>query len=185
MITVLARPMASFLQPRAEVEMVNASGTLRVSIEHKYPMLLFLIEVVFLAGAIFWGWDQQWWGLPNGSAVGGALLVINLIALGYHLTGSEVVEFNDRQIVRSRTNLGWQRTSEYELEKCSRLTWRNYFGKPGFFRCHYGWRTFSFGKYLSQEQADHLLARLQSTLPNVANRLLATFSSPATSSLHR
>ncbi len=164
--------------------MVNASGAFRVSIEHKYPMVLFLIDAVFIAGAIFWGWDRQWWGLPGGSAVGVALLVLNVIVIGYHMTGSEIIEFNDRQIVRSRTNLGWQRSSEYELEKCSRLKWRKDFGKPGFFRCHYGWRTFSFGKYLSQEQADHLLARLESTLPNVANHLLATSPPPPPPALH-
>lgn len=176
--------MPPFLQLRAEVDMVNASGTLRVSIEHKYPTLLFLMEAVFIAGAIFWGWDQQWWGLPGGSALAGAFLVINIIGLGYNLTGAEVVEFSERQIVRSRTNLGWQRNSEYELEKCSRLQWRKDFGKPGFFRCHFGWRTFSFGKYLSQEQADQLVARLESTLPNVANHLLGTFPSPPPPALH-
>lgn len=164
--------MLRFLYPRAEVEMVNVSGALRVSIEHKYPMALFLMEAASITAAIFWGWDRQWWGLPQGSAVGAALLVLNVIAIAYYMTGSEVIEFNHRQIVRSRTNLGWQRTSEFELEKCSRLQWLEYFGKPGFFRCHYGWRTFSFGKYLSRKQADRLLAALESSLPNVANHLL-------------
>jgi hypothetical protein len=52
------------------------------------------------------------------------------------------------------------------------LKWLEYFGKPGFFRCQYGWRTFSFGKYLSQKQADRLLAALESSLPDVAAHLL-------------
>jgi hypothetical protein len=164
--------MLRFLYPRAEMEMVNASGALRVTIEHKYPKVLFLVHAASITAAIFWGWDSQGWDLPRASAMGAALLVLNIIGIAYYMTGSEVVEFNDRQIVRSRTNLGWQRTSEFELEKCSRLKWLEYFGKPGFFRCQYGWRTFSFGKYLSQKQADRLLAALERSLPTVANHLL-------------
>lgn len=164
--------MPPFLQIRAEVEIVNASGMLRVTIEHRYPVLLFLIEAIFIVGAIFWGWDRQWWGLSGVSVVGAAILVLNVIYLGYHVTGSEVIEFSDRQIVRSRTNLGLQRTSEFALDKCSGLKWHKNFGKPGFFRCQYGWRIFSFGKYLSQEQADRLLAALESWLPHVAAHLL-------------
>jgi hypothetical protein len=164
--------MPPFLQQRAEVAMVYASGAFRVTIEYKYPVLLLLSEAIGIAGVFFWGWERQWMALPRGAVLAALIMVLNLVVLGYHLTGSQVIEFNDRQLAVSRTNLGWQRTSEYELEKCSKLEWRKQWGKPGSFRCKYGWRPISFGKYLSQEQADRLLAELQRSLPNVAKHLL-------------
>ncbi|HEY6305010.1 MAG TPA: hypothetical protein VI488_00965 [Candidatus Angelobacter sp.] len=166
--------MRNFLQPRAEVDMVNASGVFRVTIDYKHPVVILLYEAMAIAGALFLGWERQWTWISSlwGPWVVAALIALNLVVLGYRLTATEVIEFSDRQLVVSRTNLGWQRTSEYSLEKCSKLEWNKPWGKPGTFRCKFGWRTISFGEYFSQEQADRLMAELQTALPNVAKHLL-------------
>ena len=45
--------------------------------------------------------------------------------------------------------------------------------RSAYFRCKVGWRRVSFGKYLSQEQADRVIAELETALPNVAKHLLS------------
>ncbi|HLW54886.1 MAG TPA: hypothetical protein VKW06_18770 [Candidatus Angelobacter sp.] len=179
--------MPIFLQPRAEVEMVYASGALRLTVDHQFPMAVLLLEAIGVAGALFWGgwrWERELLSKSGGQLLVAALVVINVIILAYHITGSEAIEFNDRQLVISRTNLGWQRTSGYPLEKCSRLHWVKPWGKPGSFKCKVGWTRISFAHYLSDEQAQRLLGQLQMTLPNVAARLLGIVPPPPPPAFH-
>jgi hypothetical protein len=166
--------MPPFLQQRAAMEIVNAFGVLRATIDYKYPLTLLLFEVLGLTGVTFYGWERLFLTMPGGRGpiYVAVFTALNLVALGYQLTASQTIELNDRQLVISRTNLGWQRTSAYALEKCSHLEWRKYWGKPGSFRCKVGWRTISFAKYLSDEQANRLIAELRNSLPDVARRLL-------------
>jgi Integral membrane protein (DUF2244) len=171
--------MPPFLQPRAEVEMVYGSGVFRVAIEYKPPLLVLLLEASGILGVLFWGWDKQWQFIPGFRVGGVALLVFNLVAIASRISESQVVEFDDRKVSVSRTNLGWQRTREYALEKCSGLQWRKRMGKPNDFVFKYGWRTVSFGTHLRQEQADRLLAGLQNSLPNVAKRLMGVATAVA------
>jgi Integral membrane protein (DUF2244) len=171
--------MPPFLQPRAEVEMVYASGVFRVAIEYNPPLVVLLLEVSGILGVLFWGWDKQWQLIPGFRVWGVVLLVFNLVAIASRISESQVVEFDDRKVSVSRSNLGWQRTREYALEKCSGLQWRKRMGKPNDFVFKYGWRTVSFGTHLRQEQADRLLAGLQNSLPDVAKRLMGVATAVA------
>jgi len=90
----------------------------------------------------------------------------------YQLSGSEVIEFDARQLRIRKDILGWNRVREYKIEDCQELEPHkqkedDHYG----LQCKVGWRTIRFGEYLSELQAVEVITTLQRDLPDVAQRL--------------
>ena len=115
--------MAMWKRERA-VEIVTASGTLRVTVNPKPAWLLMLAEAIGIAvfGVfIVRGWASMtvWfrallvWGIGS-----------TCVAWLYQLSGSEIIEFDAQKLVISKQILGWNRAREYALTDCRDLEWR-------------------------------------------------------------
>ena len=167
--------MAIFKRERA-IDIVAASGTLRVCVTPKPAVLAMVIEavVVVLAAGMFlrswasmttWGHVLVVWGFA--SAIG---------AWFYQLSGSETIEVDSRKLSLTKQIFGWNRTREYEVSECHELEWRKpkSEGDACALRCKIGWRTIRFGKYVSENEAIEILTALQANLPEVADQLLST-----------
>ena len=158
---------------RAEVEIVVASGVLRVFVRPQ-PRLVSLVMtaaiiIVFAAIAIL-----SW---PQSSLLERILLIVVVVSGLFEwfeqLSGSEEeIQIGERGIQISREIFGWSRTSEFPIEQCSdldlqmgtdsrQLQFR--FGK---------WRTIEFGNYMSKEQAEKVLDTLADSMPELARKLL-------------
>lgn len=162
----------------SEIAIMSASGMLRVTVKPRFHPLVFIVEGAALAGFIFFGWKQGWalHGQPS--------FLFSLLALGigtsiwHQLSGSEEIEFNGQTqtLVVRRSVLGWPRTTELAFNDLSALEpryARENEGNSDGLRCKAGDRTITFGKGLSEDQVDGVLAELQRALPEVAHRLLS------------
>lgn len=98
-----------------------------------------------------------------------------VVAWFYQLSGSEVVEFDAQKVSISKNILGWTRTSEYLLNRCRELEWRDATsdGDSSGLQCKVGWRTVKFAKNISDDEATEILRALQKNLPEVATHLCA------------
>jgi len=98
--------------------------------------------------------------------------VAGVVAWFYQLSGSEVIEFDARQLRITKDILGWTRVTEHPIEACTELELHEK-GEddPCGLQCKVGWRTVKFGAYISEEQAIRILTALQRELPDVAYRL--------------
>lgn len=165
--------MSVFKRQRA-VEIVALSGTLRVTINPRPPWGFLFIEA-FVAVAfgvmVFRGWGSM--------AVGYRILFAwavasAVIALFYQLSGSEVVEFDTQKLTISKQILGWNRTTEHPVSDCRELQWHTQSEGASYgLQCKVSWRTITFGEHLSEDEAIEVLTSLQSTLPDVAERICA------------
>ena len=160
----------------ADVEISATSGTLRVTVHPKTHWFLMLVEVAIVASlvmSLYRDWDRMTL-LPRGLllwAIAGAV-----VAWFYQLSGSEIIEFDAQKLIIRKDILGWQRNREYSIEDCHELEWREKKGKSGRcgLQCKVGWRTVTFGEYVSDEKAIEILAVLQNQLPDLAQKLLVT-----------
>jgi hypothetical protein len=58
------------------------------------------------------------------------------------------------------------------IEACTELQWHEPGdGDNGGLQCKIGWRSVRFGEYISEDQANEILAALQRTLPDVAQKM--------------
>ena len=81
------------------------------------------------------------------------LATSSAIALWFYLVvGREVFEFSDQKVSIRRQVLGWMSTSEYELERCSKLRVCTS-GSRGYLMLKVGWRTTNLSRYLSAMHA--------------------------------
>jgi hypothetical protein len=170
--------MAMLKRERA-VEIVTASGTLRVTVDPKpawLPMLAEAIGIAVFGVFVVRGWASMtvWYRALLVWGIGSAC-----VAWLYQLSGSEIIEFDAQKLVISKQILGWNRAREYALTDCRDLEWREPTGEGDTYglRCKVGWRTVKFGEYISENEAIEVLTALQTSLPDVAQQMFAT--SPA------
>jgi hypothetical protein len=170
--------MSLFKRERA-VEIVAASGTLRVTVNPKpawLPMLAEAVGIAVFGVYVFRGWASMTvWYRALLVWVTGSVCVAWL----YQLSGSEVIEFDTQKLVISKQILGWNRAREYAIANCRDLEWHEPTGEGDTYglQCKVGWRTVRFGEYISENEAIEVLTALQTTLPDVAQQMFAT--SPA------
>jgi hypothetical protein len=85
-----------------------------------------------------------------------------------------VVEFDATGIRIRKDILGWERMREYRIADCRSLEPHvKDEGDAYGLQCKVGWRTVRFGEYISEDQANEVLAALQRELPEVAAKLEA------------
>ncbi len=164
-----------FLKPGRAAEITSASGTLRVTITpkpHWFSLLIEAVALVFFCIYTFrqWAAMQLWfralllWGIGSGA-----------VAVFYQLSGTELIEFDSQKLVINKQVLGWNRVSEYPISDCSELEARTPTENNGSgLQCKVGWRKIKFGDYITQDEAIEILTALQSSLPDVAQKLGAT-----------
>jgi hypothetical protein len=158
----------------AKVDIVAASGILRVAVSPKPHWLWMLFEAVFLVG--FSAYATRYWAPMLTMlrvlfvwVIGGAV-----VGWFYQLSGSEVIEFDAKGLRIRKDIVGWERLSEYRIEDCSALeTHVKGEGDEFGLQCKVGWRTVRFAEYVSEDQANEVLAALQRELPEVAGKLEA------------
>lgn len=158
----------------AKIDLVVASGVLRLNISPKPHWLWILSEavlIVLLGRYAFRYWEAtplmvrvlSVWGI--GAAV---------VAWFYQLSGAEVVEFDTTGIRIRKDILGWERVREYRIEDCRSLEpHAKGEGDEYGLQCKVGWRTVRFAEYISEDQANEVLSALQKELPDVAGKLEA------------
>lgn len=94
--------------------------------------------------------------------------------LWYQLFGEEIIEFDSQKLTVRKGVHGWERKREYQIEECRELEWESDSeGNPAALKCRVGWRSITFGKYLSEDNAHEILTALQRNLPDVAQKICA------------
>jgi hypothetical protein len=149
------------------------SGFLRVTIEHGVnPARMAFDSAIFVW--VVWGIIHSW---PKDAFFSKAVFILvtagAVADLAYQLIGSEILEFGPEGLKVRRNYLGWEYIRNYEIDKCSELSWQPEAGREGDFvlECRVGWRKIQFGKYLSEAQALEILSELQRYLPTVAQKM--------------
>jgi hypothetical protein len=161
----------------SEIQILGASGMLRVTVKPKSGPSLLVLQAGALAVFIYFGWNR-WLSFYRREPIFFIFLAVGIASsLWFQLSGSEEIEFDgQRQILAIRRRvLGWPLTREFSLDQVSALEPRyaDENNNPDGLRCKVGIRTITFGKGINAEQADRILAELQSALPDAAHRLLA------------
>jgi hypothetical protein len=83
-----------------------------------------------------------------------------------------LIEFGKEKVKIGRGRLGFERMSEYAVERCSELTWREPDGEDAsVLEFKYGFRKIHCGAGLSAQQGQEVLAVLQRHLPDVAQKM--------------
>jgi hypothetical protein len=161
-----------FLGGNTKVEMSTASGVFRVNVRPVPTWLSVFVEAAICA-AFSWYAIRNWGGLP----IAFRILLIWAIARTamdwpYQFTGREIIEFDSISFRIRKYILGWEKTKNYSTKQCRELELHRGANKDRHrLQCKVGWRTVTFGKYLSEEQALEILTELQCRLPDVAREL--------------
>ncbi len=156
----------------AKIDIVAASGVLRVSVSPRQHWLWMSCEAALLI--VFGNYAlSAWTGM---SSVLKALFVFvtggAVVAWFYQLSGSEVIEFDATGVRIRKDILGWERLREYRIGDCRQLEPHvKGEGDQYGLQCKVGWRTVRFAEYISEDQASQVLASLQRELPDVAGKL--------------
>jgi hypothetical protein len=167
--------------PAANLEITSTSGVVRVTVRSGMGWFVILFDIALLV--IFSRTIVRTWpGMPlfNRAIIIAAVTGVFLASL-YQLAGAEIIEIDQRKLTIRGEIFGIRRTREYAIEKCSSLEGRQRTrGNHDGMKCKVGWRTITFGRYVTDEQTDQILAALQNALPDVARKLLALDSSEFT-----
>ena len=163
----------NFNRPRCKVEILSASGVLRVIITPQISGLIILDAAIGIAIAVM-GW-KQWPVLFHENPVSFILGLTGLLgALWYQLGGSEEIEVDTQQLIIRKNRPGWPRSWEYSVRECSLLEIReDSRDNSDRFQINAGSTTITFGRHLSSKQADDIISELQRALPDTARHLLA------------
>jgi len=157
----------------AEMDIVAASGTIRVTLRSNPRARLIHVAVAVIAvivGVILLGLGAQ-----SGRFASFPVFGFVLVTLWSSLAASETIEIDDQKLVIRREKLGWTRTSEYEIDKCTdfRANERqNWILLPTALWCKVGERTINFGQDMSYDQVAQVILELKRNLPHAADQLL-------------
>lgn len=156
----------------SEIEVSTTSGMLRISVHPRVNRLWMIIEIVITGTVAYWFY-RGWSTYSTLIRIFAAWCFVGaIIAWFYKLSGSELIEIDDRHLTIRKTVLGWERTSEYPTEDCRGLQIRERNEDEYGLQCKVGWRTVPFGEYISEAKAEEILTLLQRDLPTVADRML-------------
>ena len=161
-----------WFERKSVVQIDAISGVVRVEVRTGINWLSVIVEIAFL-GFILRAIASSWLKLSLFNRVYvGWVTAGGVVGIFHLLKHSEVIEFDHEHLNVRRTVLGWERTSTYRVDSCSELTWRVQEGSDHFaLECKVGVRTIRFGQYLSEAQAQEVLALLQKSLPDVAQHM--------------
>ena len=90
------------------------------------------------------------------------------------LAESETIEIDDQKLVIRRKNLGWTRTSEYDIDKCTDFRAnekQNWIFSTALW-CKAGEQRIAFGQDMSYDQVAQVILELKRNLPHAADQLL-------------
>lgn len=163
-----------FFVSTAEVEIGTTSGALRVLVRPR-PTLTSLLLTAAIIGAFAAASLSDWQRTGSVEHILEILVVFGgAVAWFQQLSGSEEeIEIGDREIRIRREILGWNRISEYSIERCSDLDIQTKNGESRRLQFRFGkWRTIEFGNHMSKEQAEKVLDALAESLPELARKLL-------------
>ena len=147
---------------------------LRVTVHPRPNWLVALLEfasVAVFVTIIYRNWGRMDSMLRTLFSVGFVSTVLGLI---YQMSGTEVIEFDAQKLTISKGVgvHGWERKREYPVKDCSELEWiEGTEDTHASLKCKVGWRTITFGGYISETRAIEILTALQRTLPDVAQRM--------------
>ena len=162
---------------RRKVEMMSASGVLRVTISAQANIYL-VIEVGMIATILAIGW-KQWPAFYHQHPVFCILSGLGLLSgLWYQIAGSEEIEFNQQYLIIRKNRFIWPRASEYPLRDCNELEIWDNSDSAEKLKCRVRGSTITFGTELSEEQANNILAELQRVMPEAAHQLLSGGADP-------
>jgi hypothetical protein len=167
-----------FSRPRCKVEIVSASGVLRLTITPQVNIVV-ILELAALISIVAMGW-KQWPSFYHQQPFFCILFGLGILSgFWYQLTGSEEIEFNqDRMVIRKNHPM---RTKSWEspLQECTLLEIRQPGeGESDRLSCNIRGDTVTFGADLSFDQATDILVELQRALPDAAHQLLARCDDP-------
>jgi hypothetical protein len=159
---------------RAEVEIVIASGVLRVSVRpHPKPFSLLMTAavIIFFVAMSILSWRQSALVeriLEIAAVVGGAFGLLQQVS-----GSEEEIEIGERGIRISREIFGWNKISEFPTEQCSDLDLQTDKEDSRQLQFRLGkWRTIEFGNYMSKDQAEKVLDTLADSFSELARKLL-------------
>jgi hypothetical protein len=165
-----------WFKKESEIEILGASGMLRVTVKPKFRPSLLVFQAGCLAAFIYFGWNR-WLAFVREEPVYSTMFAVGIASsLWYQLSGSEEIEFDGQRKVLAirRSIFGWPRTGEYALDDVTALEPRDAEdNNSDGLRCKVGSRPITFAKGVNAEQADRILAELQRALPDAAHQLLA------------
>ena len=154
------------------VEISTSSGTLRVTVYPGRSWPLALLELSVLAGVIVATYRN--WATMSRMLRGAFIfaLVSGVAGLIFQFSGTETIEIDSNRITLCKDIHGWERKREYQTKECRELEWMEGSGDTSQrLQFKNAWRTITFGKDLTEDQAIQILTALQKALPEVAQRL--------------
>lgn len=97
---------------RAEMDIVAAPGTLRVTLRPNRPAILMHVGVVVVGVALTY--------LTRNVRLPPMVIFLGFVLVAwFSFAVSETIEIDDQRLVIRTKNLGWTRTSEYGVSKCT------------------------------------------------------------------
>ena len=163
-----------FLNQKTKVEITPISGVIRVTIASEPNFVGAAVETVSMA-VFFWLGARSFLNLPRiwqvVIAFGAASTVAGIFRMIRH--SEQLIEFGRETVKIGRVVMVFERMSEYAVEKCSGLTWREPRDSEdgSVLEFKYGLRKIRCGAGLSAQQGQEVLAVLQQHLPEVAQKM--------------
>jgi hypothetical protein len=157
----------------AKVELKASSGMLSVTVHPRPHWLTGLAGLgadIFLFAVLYHFWSL----LPLSFRAFWLLILVSaLLSSIYQFFGEEIIEFDSQKLVIRKGIHGWERKREYQISECSELEWDE--GRKGrsYLTCRVGRWPRQFGSGVSENDAIEILAALQRTLPEVAQKICA------------
>ena len=151
------------------MDIVAEPGTMRVTLRSNPRARL--IHIAVAVAALILGVILIVGGEGTSSAFAFGFV---LVTLWSSVAASETIEIDNQKLVVRRKNLGWTRTSEYDIDKCTdfRANERQNWLFSTALWCKVGERTINFGQDMSYEQVAQVILELKRNLPHAADQLL-------------
>ena len=148
----------------AEMDIVAGSGTMRVTLRSNPRARLIHVAVAVIAAVIVGVFILLGLGAQSGRFASFPLFGFVLFTLWSSLPASETIEIDNQKLVIRREKLGWTRTSEYEIDKCTDFRAnekQNWILLPTAMWCKVGERTINFGQDMSYDQVAQVILELK------------------------
>jgi hypothetical protein len=157
-----------------KIEVTTHSGTLSVTVRqntHWLVAVFLIIADLGFAIALY----KYWSVLPIIPRVIWLWALIGSVpSMFYHALGEETIEITAQKLSIRKGIHGWERKRDFEINDCRELQWRKGSkNSPRGLECKVSWRSVTFGSGLSEDDAIEIMASLQRTLPDVAQKICA------------
>lgn len=163
-----------FLEQNTQVDITSTSGVIRVTISSDPNFIAAAFQTACMT-LFFWIGAHSLLNLPRiwqiGIALAATVTATRIFRMVRH--SEQLIEFGKEKLKIGRVLAGFERTSEYDVQKCTGLTWREPRESEdgSVLEFKYGLRKVSFGAGLSAQQAQEILASLQQYMPETAQTM--------------